>query len=162
MKRFKVYGFFIILLGTILSIIVTGCRSTENGITVIVVRNNYHGYYSEHKVDLVAKEYLRAVSIRAEDDVEEYTYKSELTDKKIAAFHRAVKKYGMLSWDEEYVSPTGSFHSYSWTIIIHYSDSTEKRSFGAYDNYPDSWDDMYEAFFELTGDFVLTEKRPKS
>jgi len=67
----------------------------------------------------------------------------------------------MLSWDEKYVLPQEVFSEYSWSIIINFSDSTEKRSHGAYDNYPDTWDDMYEAFFELTGDIVLGEKRPK-
>jgi len=86
MKRFKVYGFLIILLVTILTIIVTGCRSTENGITVIIVRNNYLGICTEHKVDLVKKEYLKAVSINAPDEVEEYTYVSELNDKKLLRF----------------------------------------------------------------------------
>jgi len=160
MKKFKTYDIILILLGVFLSTIAAGCRNTENSITVIIIRNYYFENYSEHKVDFVKKEYLRAVSIHALDDVEEYTYKSELTDEKIAAFLLAVEKYGMLSWKEEYFLPKAIFSDYSWSIIIHYSDSTEKRSLGAYENYPETWDDIYEAFFELTGDFVFNAKRP--
>jgi len=160
MKRYEICGLIIFLLGVILSTIVIGCRSTENSVHMIIVRNYNEGYYSEYKVDLVEKEYFQAVSIHASDDVEEYTYIDELTDEKIAAFLCEVEKYGMLSWDENYFYPKEMFSEYSWSIIIHYSDSTKKESHGAYGNFPESWDDMFDAFYELTGDFVLSEKRP--
>ncbi|MDR1674634.1 MAG: leucine-rich repeat domain-containing protein [Oscillospiraceae bacterium] len=80
---------------------------------------------------------------------EGYTFGGDLSDEKIAEFRRLANKYGFTSWNDEYVDPlTAGGHM--WTMEITYIDGSVKETYGI-NEYPDTWENMLDAFLVLTG-----------
>jgi len=136
-------------------LILSGCKKNKPpDIEVIVVRNYFFDNQYIDRIDLKNKEYWKAGPIKTSLSEVEYTFVCDLEDNKITDFLRAAQAYGFLSWEEEYLPEGIIYDGHQWGIVIHFSDSTEKGMYGD-NSYPETWDEMYKAFKDLTGSVIL-------
>ena len=164
--RIRVVSMLILsaLLLVILSTFSVGCKEKgknsneiherNKDIEEIYVLNIYMDRYYLNKIDLINKEFSKADLANDTHKEQEYTFVCDLDDKRISDFILAVDDYKLLSWEEEYL-PAGIIHDgHRWAIWIYFSDSTQQSMYG-HNRYPETWNEMYLAFEELTGYVVL-------
>lgn len=80
----------------------------------------------------------------------------KLDSKKIQQFLLASKKARFTHWRASYDNQS-IMDGHFWGITIVFSDSSEKQING-YSKYPRTWNQMYDAFEELTGQNILLVK----
>jgi hypothetical protein len=84
---------------------------------------------------------------------EGFTFVSNLSDEKIKVFFEQASTYGFTSWEDEYVEPMLA-DGHQWRVIITYANDSTKTISGS-NKYPDTYNNMREAFKDLTGETVL-------
>jgi len=87
---------------------------------------------------------------------EGYDYIRSLSDEETGVFMRESARLGLTKWEREY-REVGLLDGHEWGIVIHFFDRTRQSARG-YNEYPETWDKMREAFLELTGEDVLMRK----
>ncbi|MBN1891748.1 MAG: hypothetical protein JW780_03135 [Clostridiales bacterium] len=89
----------------------------------------------------------------AETENEEFSYDCALSDDNIEAFLEQCGRIGFLEWRDKYIEPD-ICDGHQWGITILFKDGSTKEIVGS-NAYPDTWNDMAEAFWELTGENIL-------
>jgi len=138
--------------------------AVEKTIDVIYIRHWGHppSPEYEYKVDLKeGKLWSFQYEVLKEDSAlrdktaenEGFVFVSDLDEDKIEVFRRKARLYGFDQWREEHRHDLVQGGN-CWQITIVYSDETEKTMFG-YAAYPLTWNQMHDAFEELTGEKIL-------
>jgi hypothetical protein len=136
----------------------------QNIASVYVSHHSFWFTASEHKIDLENGRYwVWNINWEDLDDGEWPRPKNrdgtaenagfdlvcDLSADKISAFCAEANEMGFTSWNEEYIDPL-LMDGHQWYVEITFLDGSVKRIVGSND-YPDTWDDMGEAFLNLTG-----------
>ncbi len=127
----------------------------------------YHSSFgmtmSEYRIDLDGRSF--SVFSPAMDGYDEYaprdpdaenegfTPVSELSAEAVSKFRAQCEILNLTDWKEEYYN-NDICDGHQWGMTIRFADGSERQIFGS-NEYPDTWDDMREAFEELTGSDVL-------
>jgi hypothetical protein len=88
---------------------------------------------------------------------EDFPCVEELTDEKISAFLKNCDENGFWQWEELYIDERFS-GGHEWSILINYSDDSVKEIIGR-NAYPETWNEMFTAFKDLTGQNVLLDTK---
>ena len=121
--------------------------------------------FPEYKINLQNKEFWKYTTGAGFDYVERdvlsenegYSFVSNLDDENIAIFLRESARYGLTRWKETYMN-NNVLDGHQWGITITFADGTSLTSNGS-NKYPETWDKMYDAFINLTGEDILLFKR---
>lgn len=156
-KALVVFLMIIILFGT------SSCQNnSQKPIDVIYVYHSAFGQrYPEYKIDLKNKQYWKFTSDGYENYVnrdslaenEGFTFICSLDNDNIEAFIDDCLRYGFTEWKNSYNNDE-VLDGHQWGITIIFSDLTRKEIKGS-NKYPKTWDEMYDAFKNLTGDSIL-------
>jgi len=135
--------------------------------TVCVHYNSFGQIYLEYKVDLKNKElwkydggmYKNYTARDKDAEHEGYTFVRDLDSGAVAKFRRQARRGGLSLWRDKYEPRRGDVivEDY-WFVTLLRSDGSERSSYGNGTNLPLTWDRMYAAFEELTGEQVLQYK----
>ena len=130
------------------------------------IKNIFAGSYAmqfvvgEYKIDFENKKFWKYPDSGwtfdrrdAAAENEGFTFVSNLSDEKIKVFFEQASTYGFTSWDDEYVEPMLA-DGHQWRVIITYANDSTKTISGS-NKYPDTYNNMREAFKDLTGETVL-------
>lgn len=92
---------------------------------------------------------------------EGYYFVKDLESKKIDYFLEECKEYGFEEWENYYAPENGApMDGLHWFIDIIYSDGTKKEIHGN-EAYPETWNEMNDAFEHLTGYHLLEGLAPQ-
>jgi len=132
-----------------------------------IVTTFYSGWTilgTQYKIDLINKSlWIKDWGPLWEEDrpwTEEFTFMHALEEDKIESFLAAAQRNGFADWEPWYeyyhideetgiVIPPPT-DGPVWSVETTFADGTKKNS-GGYMTYPDTWDAMVQAFYELTG-----------
>ncbi|MDR1563368.1 MAG: hypothetical protein LBS74_00200 [Oscillospiraceae bacterium] len=131
---------------------------------IYVAHSGFGQTLREHKIDLQNKQYFEYTAEIGEGYVprdasaenEGFTFLSNLEEDKIAAFIRSSARYGFTNWKEAYNNYNVDDGD-QWEIKILFADGTQKTITGS-NAYPKTWNNMYKAFEDLTGENILLLK----
>ncbi len=142
-----------------------GVDTDQKTIDAIYIYHEAFGQrYPEYKIDLINKKFWEFTSDGYENftardsssDNEGFTFVCNLEDDKIETFILDSSRYGFTNWEKSYKN-NNIVDGHQWGITIMFSDSKKKEIIGS-NKYPETWNDMYEAFENLTDKNVLLFK----
>jgi len=112
-------------------------------------------HLAQYYVDLTTRQFVEKTD---GDDIGpeligKYTTVSNLDRRKIILFRRDMQRSGFLDWNDSY-NDLDILDGHQWSIKIVFLDGTEKNIYGSND-YPETWRMMKNAFFNLTGKYVM-------
>lgn len=87
---------------------------------------------------------------------EGFTFVRSLDEDNIEAFILDSSRYGFTDWKGVY-KDDHIFDGHQWGITIIFSDATRKEVNGS-NKYPETWNEMYDVFINLTGQDILLQK----
>ena len=155
-----------VFLLTILCLCFTSCQKTvQKPVDAIYVYHEGFGQrFPEYKIDLKNKEFWEFTSDVGANYIardpssknEGFTLICNLEDDNIETFIQDSSRYGFTTWNESYTNDS-VVDGHQWGITILFSDSTKKEITGS-NKYPKTWNDMYDAFENLTGEDILLSK----
>lgn len=137
-------------------------RNTQKPMDIIYISHSSFGQtFPEYKIDLknevlwtyTCSDPSNYIARDPESPNEGYTSKQNLTPNKIQQFLVASKWAGFTHWRSNYDN-LSVMDGHQWGVKIVFSDTTEKYISGS-NKYPWTWDRMYNAFKELTGENIL-------
>lgn len=142
-------------------------KPTEDPAEQISRIDVYHSSFgmteSEYRIDLDDRSLW--IFIPAWDDYDEYaprdpdaenegfTLMFELPAEAIETFRDQCEQFKLTRWKDEYYNDD-ICDGHQWGMTIQFADGSERQIHGS-NEYPGTWDDMREAFEELTGKDVL-------
>lgn len=89
----------------------------------------------------------------AEAENEGFTYVCALSETDMETFLDQCNRLGFLDWQDKYIE-VGLCDGHQWGITVLFKDGTTKEIIGS-NAYPDTWNEMAEAFLKLTDENVL-------
>ena len=141
----------------------TSCqKNDQKPIDIVYVYHEGFGQrFPEYKIDLKNKKFWEFTSEGYENytardsssENEGFTFVCNLEDDKIETFIQDSSKYGFTNWNESY-KDYSIVDGHQWGITIMFSDSTKKEIMGS-NEYPETWNDLNDAFETLTGKLLL-------
>ena len=155
---------FLLLVSLLLGMLLVGCEKeddrTINQVYVVLLSYMDTDNHNTdiYKIDLLNKEFsisevnLSDGGITSAKDAE-YTLVSILGDDEIAKFRKSAKKYSFAKWEEHYANPSIADGG-GWQIMIVFSNGDTLNTSGS-NAFPDTWDNMKEAFKVLLGQDIL-------
>ena len=155
---------FIFTLIFILPLLLISCSTepVERDISNIYIYHCGGGSrpYEEYKIDFKNNKftilYRGGYTGRIDEVKKDSPVVKSLSDSSIDEFFEAKKEYGFDNWENEYIN--NAFEDgHEWGIVIDYSDGNKKEIKGS-NAYPETWDEMFVAFENLTGENVLRVK----
>jgi hypothetical protein len=127
----------------------------------------YHSSFgmteSEYRIDLDGRALW--IFIPAWDDYDDYaprdpdaenegfTLVSELSEEAVETFRDQCEHFKLTRWKDEYYNDD-ICDGHQWGMTIRFADGSERQIHGS-NEYPGTWDDMREAFEELTSQDIL-------
>ena len=142
-----------------------GVKTYQKPIDLIYVYHEAFGQrFPEYKVDIKNKQFWEFISNSYENFVardttsknEGFTFVCSLSEDKIETFILESSRNGFTNWKDTYENDN-ILDGHQWGIIIMFSDSTKKEISGS-NQYPETWNKMFEAFENLTGENILLQK----
>jgi hypothetical protein len=143
----------------------TGAKTYQKPIDLIYVYHEAFGKrFPEYKIDIKNKQFLEFISNSHENFVardassknEGFTLVSSLSEDKIETFILESSRNGFTKWKDTYEN-NNILDGHQWGIIIMFSDSTQKTISGS-NQYPETWNKMYDVFEKFTGKNILLQK----
>ncbi len=142
-----------------------GVKTYQKPIDLIYVYHEAFGQrFPEYKIDLKNKQFWEFTSNGYENFVardssaknEGFTFVYDLSEDKIETFILESSRYGFTNWKGTYKN-NNILDGHQWGITIMFSDSTKKEISGS-NQYPKTWNKMYDVFENLTSKNVLMQK----
>ncbi len=136
----------------------------EMQIARIDVRHSSFGMTEiEYRIDLedgsfwiyeISSDYENYEPRNSDAENEGFTLVSELSDEEVEDFLEQCDRYNIAKWKSQYMNDD-ICDGHQWGMIILFTDGTHKEISGS-NAYPGTWDEMREAFEDLTGEDILS------
>ena len=119
---------------------------------IYVYRGNRFAPVPTYKIDLKNQKFFEYLW----SALPEYRFVRDLSAEKIEEFLRESARCEFTEWKERYTNINVA-DGHQWKIIVTFSDSSSITSEGG-NKYPETWDGMYAALENLTGENILVHK----